>query len=266
MYEKELSVAIKAAKSAGEVIMKYFKDEKLEVKLKKDRTLVTKADIESNKLIVGELKKNFPLDGIISEELQEIKGKRKWYVDPLDGTESFVRGTDEFVIQIGLCENEVPILGVVFRVAKGDIYYSIKGRGAFKDNNNGKVSLRILPNLSSEMTCVISHGENEFKKIERFLDSLSIKNIVRSASTGLRILKIIDGEADIYILSSPKVNLWDICAPHAILQESGGQISYADGSEVLYQHNAQNEKIIIFTRTNEQLSNSIKKIKLLYNN
>ena len=91
MYEKELSVAIKAAKLAGNAVMKYFNTRDKDFKFKEDETFVTKADVESNVIIIEEIKKHFPSDGIISEELQEIKGGRKWYVDPLDGTESFIR-------------------------------------------------------------------------------------------------------------------------------------------------------------------------------
>ena len=96
MYNRELSVAIRAAKLAGEKVMNYFDSQDKEVSLKSDNTLVTKADIESNKIILNEISKNFPADGIISEEMEEVKGERKWYIDPLDGTESFVRKSYEF--------------------------------------------------------------------------------------------------------------------------------------------------------------------------
>jgi len=260
MYEKELSVAINAVRLAGKKIMSYFNQQSNSVETKKDNTMVTKADVESNKIIVEEIRRNFPLDGIISEELSEIEGNRKWYVDPLDGTESFVRKSDEFGIHIGLCESGVPVLGVVYRVAKGDIYYSIKNQGAFREGKDGKFPLIISADSPLE-AAVTSYGEKELGKIADLLKALEVKKIVRAASTGLRILKLADGEADIYVVSSPLVKPWDICAPQAILQESGGKICYKDGSEVLYQPGMNGEKTIFFARTSRQLSLLVDKAK-----
>jgi 3'(2'), 5'-bisphosphate nucleotidase len=261
MYEKELSVAIQAAKSAGEEIMNYFNEESQKAELKQDKTIVTKADIESNRIIIEQIRKSFPTDGIISEEMQEVKGERKWFIDPLDGTESFVRMSDEFGIHIGLCESDTPVLGVVYRVAKGELYYSTKNKGAFKENKEGKSPLRIPQNLSLKMICVTSYGDQALKNIEEHLKLLSINKVVRAAATGLRILKLADGEADFHLIDSPKVKPWDICAPHAILQEAGGQVSHADGTQVTYQQGAIGKKAIFFTRTNKQLSYSLDKLK-----
>ena len=107
-YDREFFVARKLAKDAGILIMNYFQ-KNLNSRFKEDNTFVTDADIISNKIIVNGIKKEFPNDGIVSEESENVEGKRVWYIDPLDGTNSFIDGKNDFTIHIGLCENNSPV-------------------------------------------------------------------------------------------------------------------------------------------------------------
>ena len=151
-------------------------------------------------------------------------------------------------------------MGVVYRVAKGEIYYGVKNVGAFRENKNGKKKLEIDEGSLEDVVCVTSYGEKALKNIEAFIKLLKIKRIVRGAATGLRILKLVDGEADFYILPPSQVKPWDLCAPHAILEASGGNAKYVDGSKISYP-NIDNSKTILFTRTDEQSSLIADKIK-----
>ena len=105
------------AKQAGDIILKYYNTMEIDIKIKSDGSPVTKADLESEQLIVSQLKKNFS-HPIITEEtpikyIERKKWNKYWLVDPLDGTEDFIEKNDEFTVNIALIENRHPVLGIV---------------------------------------------------------------------------------------------------------------------------------------------------------
>jgi 3'-phosphoadenosine 5'-phosphosulfate (PAPS) 3'-phosphatase len=143
MLEKELEVAIAAAKKAGERILEYYALEIIaEQKYGVDNFSepVTIADRTASKIIVETLEKAFPGDGILSEEetdLIDIRSSknRVWMIDPIDGTWGFINKDGDFGVQIGLTENGKAILGVVFLPFHNQLYYAVKSKGAFLIEN-----------------------------------------------------------------------------------------------------------------------------------
>ena len=114
-FDKEIGIAIKAAKSAG----KFLKEDKKNLNLKinsnpKDTKLM--ADLKSEKLILNILnsESNYPVlaeeTGKSSEDLGEIF----WVVDPLDGTANYNRNIPICCVSIGLVKNMQPLIGVIF--------------------------------------------------------------------------------------------------------------------------------------------------------
>ena len=100
---------------AGERIREIY-DTDFEVNKKDDDSPITKADLESNKILRSILEKTgIP---ILSEEdvddKSRLASKKVWIVDPLDGTQDFVNRTGEFTILVGLVENHVPVMGLIY--------------------------------------------------------------------------------------------------------------------------------------------------------
>ena len=117
---------------AGERVREIYESD-FEVSKKDDNSPITKADLESNKIIKSYLEKTgIP---ILSEEDMDDKSrltsKNVWIVDPLDGTTDFVNRTGEFTIMIGLVENHVPIMGLIYWPIKEKLYFAERGFGAF---------------------------------------------------------------------------------------------------------------------------------------
>ena len=87
------------------------------IEIKQDNTPVTKADIESDKIINALLNKYFPNIPIVSEEREFPKNSfgnnLHWIIDPLDGTKSFIEGSEDFCVCIALTFNKKPILGCI---------------------------------------------------------------------------------------------------------------------------------------------------------
>ena len=133
---------------AGEKLLKYSKKiERLVVTSKAAEGMVSQADIETEKYIQRELKKLLPDADFLGEEsvFINIVNKKKafkqfeklewcWIVDPLDGTHNFLNGLDYYGVCIALAHFGKPVLGVVYRPESQELYYAVKGGGAFKEN------------------------------------------------------------------------------------------------------------------------------------
>ena len=103
-----------AITEAGEKIREVY-DTDFEVIKKDDNSPITKADLESNKILRSALEKTgIP---ILSEEDEDDKSRleseKVWIIDPLDGTQDFVNRTGEFTVLVGLVENQIPVMGLV---------------------------------------------------------------------------------------------------------------------------------------------------------
>ena len=105
--------------------------------IKDDKSPLTKADLESNKIIIDSLKKINNRIPILSEESCVDWSTRKnwetyWLVDPLDGTKEFINKNGEFTVNIALIHNNRPILGVIYAPVFSTLYFAYKNGGSYK--------------------------------------------------------------------------------------------------------------------------------------
>jgi histidinol phosphatase-like enzyme (inositol monophosphatase family) len=143
--DKKLQTAIRAAKAAGEVALKYF-GTALSVEYKGDASPVTRADRECEKLIVEILRKAFPDYGVLGEEFGEQEGAgARWIIDPIDGTKNFIRGIPYFATLIALEEEGEVTTGVIYAPAMDDLLYAQRGGGAF--DNRGRLQVSEIESL-----------------------------------------------------------------------------------------------------------------------
>src|SRR3990167_2758131 len=136
-----LDVAIDAAKQAGDLALKYFKTQP-KVSYKADKSPVTRADIEAEKLIRKILSKNFPDHGIIGEELPPVNpgAKYQWVIDPIDGTKSFVRRLPFWSTLLALLQNGEPIIGISYSPCDNEMFTAEKDKGTFLNCKRQRVS------------------------------------------------------------------------------------------------------------------------------
>ncbi len=120
-----LQMAVEACLAAGGEILRVYRDETVEVKLKADQSPLTLADTVSNETITGVLAScGIP---ILSEEsAQAPYGDRKdwercWIVDPLDGTKEFISRNGDFTVNIALVGKGKPLAGAVFAPVTGEL-------------------------------------------------------------------------------------------------------------------------------------------------
>ena len=136
-----LEFAVDLARGAGEITLQYFQ-KKPETSKKSDGSYVTIADREAESYLRQRIAERFPDDGILGEEEGELQGrsKRRWVVDPIDGTFAFVHGVPFYGVLIAVeIEAELRV-GVVNMPALGEIVSAAKGSGCFLNEEPARVS------------------------------------------------------------------------------------------------------------------------------
>ena len=220
------------------------------VEYKDDKSPLTNADLESNKLIceyIQLLNKNIKKEinedlCIISEENKNMNyEKRKdynytWLIDPIDGTKEFLKKNGQFTVNIGLCKNGIPIFGIVSIPVYDDIYYGIEGIGSYKiDKNDNKIKLEIKQNkdLGKDNIKIIASSSHMNEETLNYIKKFKNPNLLNIGSS-IKLLYIAENKADLY----PRFALtseWDTCAAHAIIKYSNGNvINIEDKKELKY--------------------------------
>jgi 3'(2'), 5'-bisphosphate nucleotidase len=237
----------KITDQASEILMKYFR-QVVNIEYKKDEfDPVTVADKESDNLIREELKKEFPNDFILSEENDNIPPDftgRVWMVDPLNGTKSFIKGSDTFGIVIGLVENGIPIFGCVNVPAKNQNFYAEKGKGAF-EKVNGKFK-KIHSTSTSEIKkarLITREPSGDVRPIEEKLNQIPFAERIEEGS-GAKLCTIAQGYAEAHINTNIRAGKWDVLAGQIILEEAGGVVTDMDGKIIDY-----SDGVVLLTRS-----------------
>lgn len=233
---KFLKVAKEAALQAGKVIMNYYgKDHKLMIKTD-NSDFATWADLEAERTIVEIITKNFPAHNVISEEKIRIdrKSTYTWAVDPIDGTVSFASKMPFFAVSIGLLENNQPVVGVIYHVEPGNLYWAEKGQGAYV-SHQGKASSAYLNGKKISVS--------KTRKLEDAVVGLGIGSISRrKVKLQDYFYPLLDRVRYIYMLGGGAVTMalvaqgsldgfpnkawiWDQAAAGIIIVEAGGKIS-----------------------------------------
>ena len=130
---RELVFALAAAREAGALTLEYFGSDRLDTETKGDGSPVTRADREAEGLLVARIRAAFPGDGILGEESGETRGTtgRRWILDPIDGTKSFVHGVPLYGTLVALEAEGRPLVGVVCLPALREAVFAARGEGAF---------------------------------------------------------------------------------------------------------------------------------------
>ena len=139
MYESELDATLYTIRMAAKMISDGFFSS-YSINKKSDGSLVTSIDKEVDRFLRDTLSRIFPHYGLLTEEsaddLSRINKEFVWIIDPIDGTEEFIKRQYEFVINIALCRNHEIVLAAIMEPISGELYYAVKGEGAYliKDN------------------------------------------------------------------------------------------------------------------------------------
>lgn len=223
------------AQKAGDAILRYY-GQAIDVERKADCSPVTEADRAAHDVIVAALAELCPEIPVISEEHTHHElpagATRFFLVDPLDGTKSFIRGDGEFTVNIGLIEEDVPTLGVIYVPCDKQMYAGAEGVGAWREWEGRPreiIHTRTVPPQGMSALVSFSHKD---AKTDGFLEAFSVARR-DSASSSLKFCRVAEGAADIYPRFGPTME-WDTAAGHAIVRAAGGRMEKPDGSHFGY--------------------------------
>jgi histidinol-phosphatase len=225
-----LTAALEAAEAAGEVIRRLYR-RNIEITVKADKSPVTEADVEAEKVIRGLLESRFPDHGFFGEETgsRGLGADYVWLVDPIDGTKSFVREYPMFSTQIALlCEGEL-VLGVSSAPVYGELAWAERGKGAWL----GKERLAVS-DVAAIRDAALSSGN--LKTLARspawirYGSLVGSVNRIRGYGDFLHYHLLAGGRIDAVIESD--VNILDIAALVVIVEEAGGRFTDLSGGPV----------------------------------
>ncbi len=211
--------------SVGPLALKGFHDSNKEISSKKDtiskrEDVLTKYDEMINSMILEHILKEFPGISIMSEEAPEIPydSKEMFIIDPIDGTKDFIRGREHFQIGIGIAKNMETECSLTFHPGRQELYWAIKGMGAYCNQKRIQVSSRDFPR-----SYVYLRSSDKRYMLPIFVNLVNnVENIDDDFATHYQICQIAKGLADGQIVMGAKP--WDYCQ-YLIIEEAGGKVS-----------------------------------------
>lgn len=228
--DRLLDAMIDAARAGGEVALGYFR-RRVEVGLKADRSPVTVADREAEAAIVEALGRAVPDHGVLGEE-SGARGSaaRRFIVDPIDGTRNFVRGIPFWAVMVALEERGAITAGVIWEPIPGNLYTARRGEGAFLNGVRIRVS-RVAALGEATLVHATLNALRRDGLWDGFVRLVDATSRQRGFGDYLCYTTIAEGKAELALATNVKV--WDLAAAKILLEEAGGRLTDAGGTESL---------------------------------
>jgi 3'(2'), 5'-bisphosphate nucleotidase len=234
-YQRLLEDIAVAAREAGEAILEIVR-RGFDVEHKQDSSPVTEADRAAELIILAALAKAAPGVPVIAEE--EVAagripahGDTYFLVDPLDGTKEFVRGGDDYTVNIGLVVKGTPHVGAVYAPATERLHAGVAGEGAWLEDLSNRIPISTRK-PGSELVAVASKSHFNQPTADYLAEAAQGCGYVGIGSS-LKFCIVAEGRADIYPRLSP-TSEWDTAAGHAVLLAAGGRVDGPDGGPLQY--------------------------------
>jgi myo-inositol-1(or 4)-monophosphatase len=194
--------------------------------------IVTDVDKASDELIVNAIKAKYPDDGFLAEESGEElsrRSKRRWIIDPLDGTTNYTHSYPFFSVSIGVEEDGVMVLGVVYNPMADEMFVAERGGGAFL--NDEKMIVSKEASLDNSLLATgfppdtLNNMENNLESF-KYLTS-HCHGVRRDGSAALDLCFVAAGRLDGFW--ERKLAPWDVAAGSLIVEEAGGKVTNLEG-------------------------------------
>jgi histidinol-phosphatase len=231
-YADDLALAHLLADTADSISMGRFRALDLRVESKPDLTPVSDADTAVEQAIRATLARARPRDGVLGEEFGMTvaaagPGRRRWVIDPIDGTKNFVRGVPVWGTLIALLEGDTPVAGLVSAPALGRRWWGARGVGAFAGKHQHaatRIGVSGVARLADASFCYASlNGWAATGRLEPVVD-LCLK-AWRSRAYGDFYGYMLLAEGALDVMVEPELSLWDVAALIPIITEAGGTIT-----------------------------------------
>jgi histidinol phosphatase-like enzyme (inositol monophosphatase family) len=231
-FDKELETAQHIAALAGQLARENHA-RGFESETKPDNSPVTSADRASERLITKLLVEAFPDDGLLGEEgaARESSNGRRWIIDPIDGTKSFVRGIPTWGVMLALEAEGNIVVGACNLPALGELYSAAAGLGAFC--NGQRIYCSQAETLDQAMLCLTGIDKVVQRPWgDRLLPWINQFWSVRSMGGCMDAMCVASGRAEVWI--SMEAKAWDLAPLKIICEEAGAIFMNLDGKSSVY--------------------------------
>jgi histidinol-phosphatase len=224
IIDDDLALALELADIADSITMKRFRASDLAIETKPDLTPVTEADRAVELALRERLAAARPQDAVLGEEYGVVEGAgpRRWIIDPIDGTKSYVRGMATWSTLIALEVDSASVLGVVAMPVLGRRWWAARGLGAFADGRPIRVSA--IGSLTDAQ--LAWSGVQEWDEVGRLDALIALARAcwrTRGVGDAWQYMLVAEGAAEIAV--DPAVSLWDLAAVKPIVEEAGGRFT-----------------------------------------
>jgi histidinol-phosphatase len=221
----DLALALELADLADSITLARYRAEDLIVETKPDLTPVTEADRAVEQAIRERLAALRPDDAVVGEEYGASASSasgRRWIVDPIDGTKSYVRGMPTWSTLIALSVEDETSVGVVSAPALPRRWWAQRGGGAFVNGHPIRVSS--VSDLADAL--MAWSGIEDWDAIGRFDAIVELGRKcwrTRGIGDAWQYMLVAEGAAEIAL--DPEASLWDLAALQVIVEEAGGRFT-----------------------------------------
>jgi len=232
----DLALALTLAAEADLIALDRYRAQDLGIQLKADKSIVTDADTRVERLIRDHLERARPDDAVLGEEFGDAgASRRRWIVDPIDGTSNFARGVPIWGALIALVVDEVPVVGVVSAPALGRRWWGATGHGAWLQVDGEEPRRLRVSGVAELADATLSYNNlqtwDQYGHLEHLI-RLS-REVGRTRAFGDLWAYMLLAEGAIDVAGEFDVKPWDIAALWPIVTEAGGRVSNATGSSRL---------------------------------
>jgi len=233
--ETLLHAVTDVAAAAGKVAFSYF-GSRLDIERKDDGSPVTIADRSAEQTARDWIEKHFPEDGVAGEELGAIRpdARRRWIIDPIDGTKSFVHGVPLWGTLVAVCEGGAVLAGAACFPALGETLAAAVGRGCWWNGSRCHVS-----SVSSVRESLVLASECVFSAPDRNDGWLRLSNAAALSRTWgdcYGYLLVATGRAEVMV--DPILMDWDAAALYPAIIEAGGTFTSWSGELTPFKRSA----------------------------
>jgi fructose-1,6-bisphosphatase/inositol monophosphatase family enzyme len=203
------------------------------INLKVDRSPFTEVDVNSEKMIKERILAEFPDDRFLCEESGETLGasKRRWIIDPLDGTRPYIHGIFTYSILIALEDNGVLSAAIAHFPALNQTYWATLNGGAFC--NGEKLSVSDTSKLSESMACGLGIVDDaKGKKGKLLLECFQKVDYTYGFMDAYSYMAVAAGKLDFCVSLIDKP--WDRAPAALIVKEAGGIFSDLKSVQTIY--------------------------------
>ncbi len=231
--ENLLQAVAELARLAGDVAHQLFRRRDVEVETKGDGSPVTVADRRAEAVAREWIGTRFPRDGVLGEEMgmDRADARRRWIIDPIDGTKAFVRGVPLWGTLIAVAEGSDVLAGAAYFPAMNELVAAAPGEGCWWNDTRARVSDTSALHSATVLTTDDRFPESADRR-ERWMELAGQASVARTWGDCYGYLLVATGRAEAMV--DDKVSPWDAAAFAPIISEAGGVLTDWSGAATAF--------------------------------